>query len=46
MLFHVKQIAFERECHSNARAVRTVMADSNAAAHAGAIKKAARWPPL
>ena len=32
MLFHVKQIAFERECHSNARVVRTVIEHSNGAA--------------
>jgi hypothetical protein len=32
MLFHVKQIAFERECHSNVRVVRTVIEHSNGAA--------------
>jgi len=31
-LFHVKQIAFERECHSNVRVLRTVIEHSNGAA--------------
>jgi hypothetical protein len=47
MLFHVKRNGFEREWHSNARLVQTVIEHSNGAASlAREIKKAAYWPPL
>jgi len=39
MLFHVKQIVFERECHSNARVVRTVIEYSNGSHLRAEIKK-------